>query len=155
MNTREINKYVDRLRNLIRVANKFKRENIGFDMSTFANGFYEAISHGLVKTAEEGLNKPECGTTVCLAGRAGLDPYFIKRGFKTDLIDRMVHSNKNRLTWSLHEFFGITKEDMALIFYSHNIYDQRDSRKIDKTATLNRIIKDIKLVADIRFGVKL
>lgn len=66
------------------------------------------------------VGKGECGTSVCLIGAAGLDPYFQALGIVTDPFIQMFTMPRSPLTHEhfLAEFFEISLEEADYLFFT-------------------------------------
>ena len=95
-------KYIERLEQVIRVLEELPREK-KFNLRTFMI----------------------CGTTACACGWAGVDPWFRRRGFKTEKYHSYHGSTPYYVSYrkfsgmdAVREFFGIDFETSIHLFIS-------------------------------------
>lgn len=152
-------KFRNHLRNLLRVAERFKNEKLELEMGSFADRFVYPSEDGKTtrryKSPVEALRKPLCGTTVCFAGRAGLDRYFRKAGLRLEYTasDIYLYVDGAPENQKLDEFFGVSSVAVDEIFYCDNEYTP--TGKVSKAKTLKRIVKAIKRIGKEELGVEL
>jgi len=149
----------EQLRNvkkLLEVAAKFRNEGSKIDMDSWADSSDKKAPK--LKDIYAGA----CQTTLCLAGRAGLAPYFRRRGLRTDFETRSTDYGyvyvKEIFSFasdqdSLDEMFGFTNDQSNDIFYAENVYTK--TGRLSKKLTLDFIVKNIKAAALENFGVNL
>jgi hypothetical protein len=94
---------------------------------------------------------PPCQTVCCVAGWAGLDPWFQKRGFTLDLGSEGMQIPTGYVGVStLAQFFDISIEESWKLFYNgpNNKYGRTTLKEI--RIYLNTLIKKYKLIEKIR-----
>lgn len=113
-------KRLTRLEHLIRVLEKVKKKpraafNLGLWGIKFETKDQFANRYGL--DIDE---VPPCKTVACVGGWCGLDPYFRRNGFKTDLKkgDLSINDIKMYSNHQLMGFFGLTYDEVEYLFYT-------------------------------------
>lgn len=148
------------LKQLLRVAKKFRREGTRIDMGSWGDT-------GNRRTAPKRsrILKGDCGTTVCLAGRCGLNPYFQDRGLVTQFTQGETFDENGRLAlyvdhsfqgmseYQLQQLFGLSHDATRQIFFGYN--ETTPKGRISKKRTLDRIVGAIKTAALAEHGVTL
>jgi len=115
-------KYIERLEQVIRVLEELPREK-KFDITTFM----------------------VCGTTACACGWAGADPWFRRRGFKTEKYETLYeydvfYKHMNGMN-AVREFFGLD------LTQSHHLFIQslnNLNKDCSKRGTIRRLKAFIK-----------
>jgi hypothetical protein len=142
---------INNLKNLIRVAEEFRDSGGKLDMNVWG------VSKDSTPPSLKEVRGGDCGTTVCLGGRAGLDPYFRRQGLRLDFHKGFpgVCSHFSHV-WegTLNELFGIKPGGQAyLVWFADN--EITPTGRISKKRTLNKLIANIKTIALENFGVSL
>lgn len=99
LDTSEI--YLERWRQLIRVLEGVPEQKL--NMGTWCD------------------DEAECGTVACAAGWAGMDPWFVERGFRTSLKGNGVALYVGNSAWRMdydacRDFFGADDDEAEHIF---------------------------------------
>ncbi len=117
-------KYTERLEQVVRVLKELPKEK-KFNLTTFMT----------------------CGTTACACGWAGTDPWFRRRGFKTEKYLRPLHGNvfyreKGRMFEGMEaarKFFGIDFRTSTQLFVHE---EGKDGSKRTVIRRLKSFIKE-------------
>lgn len=122
---------IERLQNLKRVVKSIPDK--AFDLrSVFVIPCAKDPDEVLAKIGHVPLG--HCGAVGCAFGWAGLDPWFQKRGAKTDVLNDHTLFRIGQKHVSETEWFGLTEEDTNMLFFPGN-----GQKSISKKSTLRRI----------------
>ena len=128
--TSEQRKYCERLQHVVRVLLEVKEDGRLFSLRFWGSGDSGAIKELINDNL---LPEGSCGTVACAIGYAGLDPWFRRRGFITQLNSsykdstfspRYRASGSEVREFSAVQYFFDLAHDETYELFVHNRYDE-------------------------------
>lgn len=91
-----------------------------FNLYSFVGRNYKEDKFAEAISTERTILVPHnCGCTACATGYAGLDPWFVERGFETTLSGDIYYKNKGQEGWeAVYAFYGLSYQQAHYLFDS-------------------------------------
>ena len=144
MRTREMAMYRERMQQVVRVLHNVKEKGHLFSLRYWGSKDPEVIAE-LITAGD--IPEGSCGSVSCAIGHVGLDPWFNRRGFRTEMYNvydsEPVYRERQGYEYSswnaVHEFFNVSAEDADRLFID-GYYEEGHNTIDDVIARVNEYI---------------